>query len=42
MEADGMFRFTPPTHTLLAFKQALIEFVQQQGVEGRAARYSKA
>ena len=32
-------RFTPPTHTLLAFKQALIEFNQEGGLTGREQRY---
>jgi 2-aminoethylphosphonate-pyruvate transaminase len=39
-ERDGQFRFTPPTHALLAFWQALKELEEEGGVEGRAARYS--
>jgi len=39
LEANGQFRFTPPTHTLLAFHQALVELEAEGGVEGRAARY---
>jgi len=39
-ENDGQFRFTPPTHALLAFQQALAELEEEGGVEGRAARYS--
>ncbi len=39
LEADGQFRFTPPTHALLAFHQALRELDAEGGVEGRAARY---
>lgn len=39
LERDGQFRFTPPTHTLLAFAQALEEFRQEGGVAGRARRY---
>jgi len=39
-EIDGQFRFTPPTHALLAFEQALAELEEEGGVEGRAARYS--
>ncbi len=39
LEADGQFRFTPPTHALLAFHQALEELVQEGGVAGRARRY---
>jgi 2-aminoethylphosphonate-pyruvate transaminase len=40
LEADGQFRFTPPTHALLAFRQALDELDQEGGVEGRAHRYA--
>jgi 2-aminoethylphosphonate-pyruvate transaminase len=40
LESDGQFRFTPPTHALLAFWQALEELKAEGGVEGRAARYS--
>ncbi|MDP8244392.1 MAG: 2-aminoethylphosphonate--pyruvate transaminase [Candidatus Hinthialibacter antarcticus] len=39
LEANGQFRFTPPTHTILAFRQALRELEQEGGVEGRGARY---
>lgn len=39
LENDGQFRFTPPTHTLLAFHQALLELDSEGGVEARAARY---
>ena len=39
LEANGQFRFTPPTHALLAFHQALIELEAEGGVEGRGARY---
>lgn len=40
LESDGQFRFTPPTHVLLAFQQALRELQEEGGVEARAARYS--
>jgi 2-aminoethylphosphonate-pyruvate transaminase len=40
LESDGQFRFTPPTHALLAFSQALKELEAEGGVEGRAARYA--
>ena len=40
LEKDGQFRFTPPTHSLLAFHQALLELQNEGGVEARAARYS--
>jgi len=39
LEADGQFRFTPPTHVILAFKEALGELQAEGGVGGRAARY---
>ena len=41
LEANGQFRFTPPTHTLVAFHQALKEHEQQGGVGGRGARYDR-
>lgn len=39
LEANGQFRFTPPTHALLAFHQALLELEAEGGVAGRATRY---
>ena len=39
LEASGQFRFTPPTHALLAFHQALLELEAEGGVAGRSARY---
>lgn len=39
LEGDGQFRFTPPTHVVLAFHQALLELEQEGGIEARAARY---
>jgi 2-aminoethylphosphonate-pyruvate transaminase len=39
LEKDGQFRFTPPTHAILAFHQALLELEEEGGVEARAARY---
>lgn len=39
LETSGQFRFTPPTHALLAFGQALDELDAEGGVSGRAARY---
>lgn len=39
LEANKQFRFTPPTHALIAFDQALKEFKAEGGVEGRRARY---
>jgi len=39
LEKDGQFRFTPPTHSLLAFHQALLELEAEGGIKARAARY---
>ncbi len=39
LEANGQFRFTPPTHAILAFAQALRELDAEGGVAGRAKRY---
>jgi 2-aminoethylphosphonate-pyruvate transaminase len=41
LEANGQFRFTPPTHALLAFAQALAELMMEGGVEGRNGRYHR-
>lgn len=41
LERDGQFRFTPPTHALLAFHQALVELEHEGGVPGRAERYRR-
>src|SRR5688572_139966 len=40
LELDGQFRFTPPTHTLLAFAKALDELEREGGVSGRNRRYA--
>jgi 2-aminoethylphosphonate-pyruvate transaminase len=40
LESDGQFRFTPPTHALLAFWQALQELEEEGGIEARASRYA--
>jgi 2-aminoethylphosphonate-pyruvate transaminase len=40
MEASGQFRFTPPTHALLAFRQALQELEAEGGIAARASRYA--
>jgi 2-aminoethylphosphonate-pyruvate transaminase len=40
LERNGQFRFTPPTHTLLAFHQALRELEVEGGVPGRHRRYA--
>jgi 2-aminoethylphosphonate-pyruvate transaminase len=39
LDQSGQFRFTPPTHALLAFRQALRELDAEGGPAGRAARY---
>jgi len=40
LEGNGQFRFTPPTHTILAFHQALNELDAEGGVAGRGKRYA--
>lgn len=39
LEKNGQFRFTPPTHVMLAFDEALRELEDEGGVSGRNARY---
>jgi 2-aminoethylphosphonate-pyruvate transaminase len=41
LEANGQFRFTPPTHALVAFRQALREHAAEGGVAARGARYKR-
>ena len=41
MEKNKQWRFTPPTHVLAAFNQAIEEHKEQGGVEGRGKRYKK-
>lgn len=38
LEGNGQFRFTPPCHSLLGFRQALAEHEAEGGVAGRFAR----
>jgi 2-aminoethylphosphonate-pyruvate transaminase len=40
-EKNGQFRYTPPTHALLAFDQALREIEAEGGVAGRGERYHR-
>lgn len=40
LENNGQFRFTPPTHTILAFHKAILELEEEGGVAGRAQRYA--
>jgi 2-aminoethylphosphonate-pyruvate transaminase len=39
MQKTRQWRFTPPTHVLLAFDQALTEYEEEGGVAGRGGRY---
>lgn len=41
LERTGQFRFTPPTHVLLACRQALDELDREGGVPARARRYRR-
>ena len=38
LEKTGQFRFTPPTHAMLAFKKALEELEEEGNIAGRSAR----
>lgn len=40
MEKDGKWRFTSPTHVVLAFAKALEEMEAEGGIKARHARYS--
>jgi 2-aminoethylphosphonate-pyruvate transaminase len=40
-EKNGQFRYTPPTHSILAFEQALKELDLEGGVVARGARYRR-
>ena len=40
LEANGQFRFTPPTHALAAFHQAMKEHAQEGGIAARGKRYA--
>ena len=41
LESNGQFRFTPPTHALVAFRQALRELESEGGIGMRRARYQR-
>ncbi|WP_341838394.1 2-aminoethylphosphonate--pyruvate transaminase [Chitinophaga pollutisoli] len=41
LEANGQFRFTPPTLSIMAFRQALQELREEGGIPAREARYRK-
>ena len=38
LEKTGQFRFTPPTHAMLAFRKALEELEEEGNIAGRSAR----
>ncbi|RUS72836.1 hypothetical protein EGW08_019401 [Elysia chlorotica] len=40
LDKTNQFRFTPPTHSMLAFKRALEEYEVEGRVEGRSKRYA--
>ncbi|KLN60119.1 2-aminoethylphosphonate--pyruvate aminotransferase [Kiloniella spongiae] len=40
MEKTDQWRFTPPTHCIVAFEQAIREYEEEGGVEGRGGRYA--
>lgn len=40
MERTGQWRFTPPTHSVVAFHKALEQHAAEGGVAGRLARYT--
>jgi 2-aminoethylphosphonate-pyruvate transaminase len=41
MEKSGQWRYTPPTHVVAAFLEALRLHAEEGGVAGRGARYTK-
>jgi 2-aminoethylphosphonate-pyruvate transaminase len=41
LETSGQFRFTPPTHSLVAFRQAMRELEEEGGPPARLARYQR-
>lgn len=41
MSVDGKWRFTSPTHVVLAFSQALKEMNEEGGIEARCRRYTE-
>ena len=41
MEKTGQWRFTPPTHVMLALAEALAQFFEEGGQSARLARYSE-
>ncbi|MCA0432674.1 MAG: 2-aminoethylphosphonate--pyruvate transaminase [Proteobacteria bacterium] len=41
LQNNGQFRFTPPTHAIVAFRQALRELDAEGGIAMRRARYQR-
>jgi 2-aminoethylphosphonate-pyruvate transaminase len=41
MDKSGQWRFTPPTHVIVGFEQALREHAAEGGVAGRGGRYRR-
>jgi len=39
LETNGQFRFTPPTLSIMAFRQAITELEEEGGIEAREKRY---
>jgi 2-aminoethylphosphonate-pyruvate transaminase len=37
----GQYRFTPPIHVIVSFHQALVEFFEEGGQQGRGGRYAR-
>ena len=40
MEKTGQWRFTPPTHVMVALAEAVTQFVEEGGQPARLARYT--
>jgi 2-aminoethylphosphonate-pyruvate transaminase len=41
MEKTGQWRFTPPTHVVVALAEAIAQFVEEGGQPARLARYTR-
>ena len=41
MESTGQWRFTPPTHVVVALAEAIAQFVEEGGQAARLARYTR-
>lgn len=41
LDKTGQFRFTPPTHVLLALRRAIRELRSEGGIRARQARYQQ-